>query len=208
MSAKERYSLGGKHSPRKEIYLAVFDRQGMSFTCRFIAAMENYILGGHNIFLAQWKFCRQPHLLGGQAAKEMILGGQPPSKLCFPGPLSLAAGRQGSFPWWFLYFPWRFSTAKVIPFWCSDRTPSQLQKWVLSFQDNMTCCGSRVIAFLNWTNDSRSVSLPLKEPRTTCALQIVRRKRSCPTVIVSMASNLAQIQSLIICVDKYKWIIN
>jgi len=33
--------------------LAVFDRQGMSFTCRFIAAMENYILGGHNIFLAQ-----------------------------------------------------------------------------------------------------------------------------------------------------------
>jgi len=53
MSAKERYSLGGKHSPRKAIYLAVFDCQGMSFTCRFIAAMENYILGGHNISLAQ-----------------------------------------------------------------------------------------------------------------------------------------------------------
>jgi len=53
MSAKERYLLGGKHSPRKAIYLAVFDCQGMSFTCRFIAAMENYILGGHNIFLAR-----------------------------------------------------------------------------------------------------------------------------------------------------------
>jgi len=53
MSAKERYSLGGKYLPRKAIYLAVFDRQGMSFTCRFIAAMENYILGGHNISSAQ-----------------------------------------------------------------------------------------------------------------------------------------------------------
>ena len=36
-------------------------------------------------------------------------------------------------------------------------TPSQLQKWVLSFQETNACCGSKLIAFLNSSSDSRSV---------------------------------------------------
>ena len=38
-------------------------------------------------------------------------------------------------------------------------TPSQLQKWVLSFQDIKACRGSRLITVLNSSSDRRSVSL-------------------------------------------------
>lgn len=38
-------------------------------------------------------------------------------------------------------------------------TPSQLQKWVMSFQEANACCGSKLIAFLNSSNDNRSVNL-------------------------------------------------
>ena len=43
--------------------------------------MENHILGGRDILLAQWEFRRRSNLLGGQTAKQMFLGGQP-----FPWP--------------------------------------------------------------------------------------------------------------------------
>ena len=71
----------------------------MPFSWGLIATMENYILGSRDIFLAQRKFCRRSNLLGGQIAKKMILGCQPPSKSSFLGHLSLA-----EFAWRVWYF--------------------------------------------------------------------------------------------------------
>jgi len=38
------------------------------------------------------------------------------------GGFCLAASRQGSFPWRFWYFPWRYLAAKAIPVWGSEPT--------------------------------------------------------------------------------------
>jgi hypothetical protein len=70
-------------------------------------------------------------------------------------------------------------------------TPSQLQKWVLSFQDMKTCWRSKRIASLNPRSDSQSVSFPYNEEdmeTISCVLQATNTNKSNRLVVVmSMA---------------------
>jgi hypothetical protein len=80
---------------------------------------------------------------------------------------------------------------------------------VLSFQDMKACCGSRPIASLNSSNDSRSVSFPCKELQMmACALHASNTKRNCAIVVTFMAGlvcmvvELDHVSILYICVHK------
>ena len=100
MAAKESYILGCWWPPRKVVSLAAVKFYWL--ICNFGASL---------LYLAAKPPKNNPCRL---AAKKIgfpwlsILGG-----------FCLAASRQGSFPWRFWCFPWRFLAAKVIPFWCS-----------------------------------------------------------------------------------------
>ena len=125
------------------ISLAVDACQVNNFLWLSTAAKESYILG------CWWRYilgCQWPPrkvislaavkfywLICNFGASLLYLAAKPPKnnpcrlaakKIGFPwlsilGGFYLAASRQGSFPWRFWCFPWRFLAAKVIPFWCS-----------------------------------------------------------------------------------------
>lgn len=69
-------------------------------------------------------------------------------------------------------------------------TPSQLQKWVLSFQEIKDWCGSRVIAFLNSSRERRSVSFPKVEPMTGWEMEARNTKRKGAVEVVTFMASL------------------
>ena len=69
------------------------------------------------MFWFSWRPYRQGNNTWRPAAKEIEI--EFPWRST-PGGFCSAASRQGSFPWRFRHFPWRFLAAKAIRFWCSE----------------------------------------------------------------------------------------